>query len=144
MTTLPLSGDLLDRLADQGPHVVRDVTSGDRRDSVGLDAGTRAQLCEEPAEEGLAPLRVRDVLGRDASSLRRTVNDVLVDVVEAERVGDEPADVLASRTQRSRDAHDGRGHAATLGELPDWRQARRMDSPSAKPTSDHIATYGMA
>ena len=57
------AGGLLDRLPDERPHVVGQVASRDRREPVGLGAATRAQLCEHAAEEGLAPLRVRDVLG---------------------------------------------------------------------------------
>ena len=117
------AGGLLDRLSNERPHVVGQVASRNGREPVRLDAASRAQLREQAAEQGLAPLCVRDVRGGDFSPLGRPADDVLVDVVEAELVGDEPAYVLAQGAHRSRDADDGRGHAATLGEARVGRQA---------------------
>ena len=119
------AGGFLDRLPDERPHVVGQVSSRDRSEPVCLGAATRAQLREHAAEQRLTPLRVRDVLDRDVSSLGRSADDVLVDVVEAELAGDEPTHVLASGTHRSRDADDGRGHCCDVRRpCCDGRQAQ--------------------
>ena len=82
-------------------HVVGQVASGTGASPYVSGAATRAELCEHAAEEGLAPLRVRHVLGGDVSPLGRPADDVLVDVVEAELAGDEAADLLAPAAHRS-------------------------------------------
>ena len=53
-------------------------------------------------------------LGMDAGALRRKLDDLLIDVAEAEPLGHRAADLLASGADVARDADDVVGHAMTL------------------------------
>ena len=142
------AGGLLDRFSNERAYV-RAGCLRDGREPVGLDAASRAQLREQTAEQGLAPLCVRDVRGGDLSALGRPANDVFVDVIEAELVGGEAAYFLAQGANRSRDADDGRGHAATLGEVRVGRQADqlangRWNSRAIQPASSSASASKIA
>ncbi len=63
------------------------------------------QSGEEPGQEALPPLRVGDERGVDSFLLRGERDDLLVDVAEAQTIGDSATDRFASGASRVRDRH---------------------------------------
>ena len=92
---------------------------------------------EQPADERLASLGVRDLGGADPSLRRRRGDDLLIDVQEAQSVGDEPADLLPGRTDCARDADHVARHGSTLeargGRGGSWRTRRTQRLSCWKP-----------
>ena len=107
-----LGRDLLDRVADERPHVVArrliQVASVGGAPKVGAPVGHGG---EETGDERLATFLVGNGLVVDVAAFRSARDDLLVDVDEAEPLAHETRDLLASRPERPRDADDRSRHA---------------------------------
>ena len=99
---------------------------------IALDCGARSDLPQQSAQRRLTLLLVRHIAWRDAALGRRPSDDLIVDVPEAEPVGDEMSDLGAAGSIGSRDANGAASHEATL-RLRRWR--RQLEEPAAAPRS---------
>src|SRR5207302_5597500 len=138
---LAACSDLLDRVADEGADsVARQLRhEGVREDGLAAAFG---EVVEQTREERFAPLFVGDRLRVDPGPLRRTVDDLLVDVEEAEPLGDEVPDVRAAGTGCMRDAHHVAWHSLNHAtSQADQSQADRKQLPPVSPEPLRIV-YG--
>ena len=105
---VPLGRDLVDHGPDQGALLLLARGPDGRRLRAGR-AGRRPRIGEQlhhAADARLALLRVRELVLVDAASLGGACDHLLVDVLKAEPLRDDPADGLAVGAHFPGDADD--------------------------------------
>lgn len=112
---LTARGRLYERLPDQrtyfgAPRLLRGLKRDSSSQGDVLGAAHR-ESGEDPGRERFALLFVCDIPWLKAAFGRRPGDDLLVDIEEAEAIGDQAADIVAARAGRMGDAHDTARHA---------------------------------
>ncbi len=118
-----IARDLVDRRLDEEAKIFRLHTVAlalrkrgrqgqpDRKRRGADKVARRRELVDQPAQQPLTLLHRSDELGIHLRESRSALDHLLVDVAEAQALGDEIADLLAQRSVRPGDAHYLRAHS---------------------------------